>query len=593
MKLTSITIKGFRCWKDVTIYMEDYTCLIGRNDAGKSAALRAIAFLFDPERSWSDTDSCKIEGFSEADPQYVEAMLTGLPTSHPLSSTGILRLRRYNNNRYYYDGKVPDNEYVRKLSEGITKADYRTGVTQESELWTIIPEILRNKQKWGDADRKQVFEILSGAKIIVYVDGEEQVPNDKIAKHFSCYMLEADAKASEEASAKQSSIYGSLANQVITSALNSDDTLRSHFNAYKERLVELTGLDDSDNPKMKELNDVADKLNSYVIEFNGGISAKIVQSSPDIQYPKLTNNLVIQDQWSSGISQFGHGLQRTVVLSLLRLACEQNIASIGADSHYSILIIEEPELYLHPQAERERMKLLEAIANSTNTSLILATHSAFFVDIVKYRGLKLVKRQGDGSSGVHECKSDLRLEDGDQETIKLIKSLNPTASAMFFADQIVLAEGQTEEICIPLIAELLGFNTRDLEVVDCHGASFIPSIQLILEAFGVTYVALFDWDKSKDEARKGYKIAEGGSGRVVLSNTNWEAIADLGNPGDHKPSYYYKKYKIENVKITDELKKVVTAAVNQETYIPEGTISKTEARPKNAMDRNLCDLGIN
>jgi putative ATP-dependent endonuclease of OLD family len=46
MKLTEIRIQNFRSFKDETILLDDYTCLVGPNGSGKSAVLMALNVFF-------------------------------------------------------------------------------------------------------------------------------------------------------------------------------------------------------------------------------------------------------------------------------------------------------------------------------------------------------------------------------------------------------------------------------------------------------------------------------------------------------------------------------------------------------------------
>ncbi len=46
MKLTEIRIQNFRSFKDETIPLDDYTCLVGPNGTGKSAVLMALNVFF-------------------------------------------------------------------------------------------------------------------------------------------------------------------------------------------------------------------------------------------------------------------------------------------------------------------------------------------------------------------------------------------------------------------------------------------------------------------------------------------------------------------------------------------------------------------
>ena len=57
-----------------------------------------------------------------------------------------------------------------------------------------------------------------------------------------------------------------------------------------------------------------------------------------------------------------------------------------------------------------------------------------------------------------------------KEHLKAVRYFHPTRSAMLFADRVILVEGATEQMMIPLLAEEMGLKTGDVEVVDCNGA---------------------------------------------------------------------------------------------------------------------------
>jgi putative ATP-dependent endonuclease of OLD family len=50
MRLESVAIKNFRCYQDeVTVWFDDLTTFIGKNDIGKSSVLEALEIFFNNE----------------------------------------------------------------------------------------------------------------------------------------------------------------------------------------------------------------------------------------------------------------------------------------------------------------------------------------------------------------------------------------------------------------------------------------------------------------------------------------------------------------------------------------------------------------
>ncbi len=84
----------------------------------------------------------------------------------------------------------------------------------------------------------------------------------------------------------------------------------------------------------------------------------------------------------------GEGFQNAIVLAILR-AFEETKRQ-GA-----ILLIEEPEMFLHPQMQRSLYKSLRKIGETNQ--VIYTTHSPHFVSVPEYRDVFLVRRDHEGT----------------------------------------------------------------------------------------------------------------------------------------------------------------------------------------------------
>ena len=64
MKIESVHIENFRAFKDETIFLDDYTCLVGPNGGGKSTVLYALNIFFrETEGSTTDVINLSAEDF--------------------------------------------------------------------------------------------------------------------------------------------------------------------------------------------------------------------------------------------------------------------------------------------------------------------------------------------------------------------------------------------------------------------------------------------------------------------------------------------------------------------------------------------------
>ena len=92
MKLSNVKLVGFRSHHSTEVLLENYTCIIGRNDCGKSAFLRAIRLLLDPRVNPVAEDLTTLEPAQTQ--AYVEAEFVDVPDTWPIGVNGNLKLRR-------------------------------------------------------------------------------------------------------------------------------------------------------------------------------------------------------------------------------------------------------------------------------------------------------------------------------------------------------------------------------------------------------------------------------------------------------------------------------------------------------------------
>jgi putative ATP-dependent endonuclease of the OLD family len=100
-------------------------------------------------------------------------------------------------------------------------------------------------------------------------------------------------------------------------------------------------------------------------------------------------DIIIKDHdFSISANEVGEGFQNAIVLAVLR-AFEETRRS-GA-----IVLIEEPEMFLHPQMQRSLYKTLRKIGETNQ--VIYTTHSPHFVSVPDYRNVLLVRRNEEGT----------------------------------------------------------------------------------------------------------------------------------------------------------------------------------------------------
>ena len=247
----------------------------------------------------------------------------------------------------------------------------------------------------------------------------------------------------------------------------------------------------------------------------------------------------------------GLGIQSAIVVGIFEAARRQQ-ANIG------IVLIEEPEMYLHPQAQRFFHRLLCEMADEGQCQVIYTTHSPIFADMTRFRTVRLLQRPAGGATAatwVREKQDRDYLQD-QLDRRKLDQYMDPTASEALFARRVLLVEGHGDRLAAELVARRLGVDLdgEGLSVVACGGKAAIPFFGRMCQALGIPCFVLHDEDIygadgdeslakwQEDENAKApqqnadIESAIGETSRVFKIQPTLEAVLSIGRSASDKPA---------------------------------------------------------
>lgn len=128
------------------------------------------------------------------------------------------------------------------------------------------------------------------------------------------------------------------------------------------------------------------------------------------------------------------------------------------EEEFDLLLIEEPEAHLHPQLQNTFFEYLNELDKDENFQIIVSSHSPTITAKTKLKNLNILQNKNKKIISTPIRKISLSEDD----LVFLKKFLDVTKSQLFFARGVLLVEGISEAILLPIFAKMMG-KDYDLE----------------------------------------------------------------------------------------------------------------------------------
>lgn len=191
-------------------------------------------------------------------------------------------------------------------------------------------------------------------------------------------------------------------------------------------------------------------------------------------------------------NNISQSLQRKILFSFFKnILNEMKRDKDKSEIYNTILIFEEPELHLNPQASRELYDILIKLSK-IGIQIIIESHSSYFVGIKQYRSICLIKKLYGQVTAFQHTRE---LFNGDEiKNFNMNYWINPDRGEIFFAKKVILVEGQTDKIALSFLAKRLGVYKYRYSIIECGSKGIIPQFIKVLNAYKIPYVAVYDKD---------------------------------------------------------------------------------------------------
>lgn len=541
MKLTRLHIQNFRSCRDVFLQIGNMHALVGANNAGKSSVLRALDFLFNPsaklldeESFWNKDTSLEIRVeaiFSELtdmEKQALGAYLTPDGTFH-MARSARMGTSGESDSDQGEDKIVITQQYKKPEPEPEWIQESHINGNNIKEWWKKKGQLVVNGVSFADflgstkepkvndwKDKAKEFISTHADKIPMkdaWIDNPKGYANVLKGTLPFFVFVPAVRDVSEESKGTKSSPFGKLLYAILDTVTQEKKTKIEDILTEVSKQMNRSG----GAERVDLIAETEKQLNKLLNDFFAGCDLEIQFQTPTLEILLTAPKLYVDDGFRNAVENKGHGLQRAVIFTILRRYAEHMTSSGEGKKRNLILAVEEPELYMHPQAQRTIRRVFRRIAEGGD-QVFFSTHSSLLVDVAYFD--EIIRMEGvfatrDGKktviSNAWQLTMPKMIQDLEARFSKLRGSVtpesmrdlyshayNPRRNEGFFASRIILVEGPTEEYALPIYADVLpgcAFDPQGISVVECGGKGAMDRLFRIFNELHVPCFMLFDYDK--------------------------------------------------------------------------------------------------
>lgn len=474
--ISSVSIHNFRSINKVNLRIGFLSPLVGQNNVGKSNILNAIQWLIKP---------------SALDPSYFRDPKKEISVQADIEGL---------------NDDLLNNHLFEKHAERI-KAFVQNECLK-------IQRVLPAGQKNVASAKLQVFNS----------DSNEFVSNpngiDSALKNLfpEPVRIEAMVDAPEDvAKNKTSSTLGRLIAQLTEPiALQNQKKFDRIFSALTQSL----SCDGEDRPE--ELRNFDIEATEVLSSFFPGLGLSVDFPSPKLPDLLKSGTVKVQEEMDGirrNFTDLGHGAQRSIQMAMVQLLAQrsQNQTELP---RCTLLLIDEPELYLHPQAI-EQIRLSFGRLAQNGYQVIFSTHSPLMIGRNELPQTTIISKN-DRKIGTEANQRALDVvektfSDNRAKQAQMLFEL-ANSKEVLFASRVLLVEGRTEMAILPTLYESITGRTLGADkigLVEMSGCGDLCKAISILNDMGIEAFALTDLDFAFTEGAKKGNILDPEDSRIL------------------------------------------------------------------------------
>lgn len=459
MYIAKLDILNFRCFRNTSVeFQPGINVVLGENNAGKTALLRALRIVFD--RAGRQRPSL---------PDFYQGIVD-ISKAPKISITATLRSSAADT----LDDKALVATWLTKLD-----APWEAQLTYEfflpDEQSSTFSAALGAKP-----DRDHFFHVLDQflpkyvSRTFAGLPENRLVAEPDALAKFDCNTVEAIRDVESEMYTGTKPLLRTMLRQVLDHDADEGETLnrRRHFRTLtQEARSNLTGRMNLDG-----LFQLAKDTGAA----DGG-APTLHDAIDEDDFIAALRLYIAQTPFTVPATHNGLGYNNLVYISLLlaSLQFKASVSRLGQNAAiFPMLLIEEPEAHLHPALQYKLLKYIEKRLSPENSSrqVFLTTHSTH---VTAAAGLDpiicLSLSEIDGDVHVAYPSRVFGESPAGQESRNYVaRYLDATKSNMLFAKGIIFVEGIAEQLLVPSLSQCMGrpIETHHVAVIAVGGVTF-------------------------------------------------------------------------------------------------------------------------
>ena len=449
MKITRLYIKNYKSIKEIDICLSELVnVFIGENSVGKSNIFAAIDWMLGPV--FPSFNNFSKEDYYRGDTSLHVVIRVYFDDGHYLELTNYWNYRGYSKSGLNLDGnQFVTDEIRQRYVSALIGADRKVSDNPATNRWTLLGRLLR------DINARFMKET------VLDPDTREDISKAELFK-----------KEMEK-----------VRNDILFSV--KDENGHNLMQWFVSILGEETA---------RQLNRAPDDFN---VDLN--------MYDPWNFYRTLQ---IIVHEAETGMtfraSELGMGVQASITIAILKAYSKMKL------KNQTPILIDEPELFLHPQGRRNFYRIIRDLAEN-GTQVLLTTHSSEFIDLDHFDEIFVVRkskekgtyiRSAHPQSFVNDFKARYGRETTKSDIMERYRNAfentgdSQKSSEAMFARKVILVEGESEVLILPYLFSLYGYDevAEGVTIVRCGGKSELDRYYRLYSEFGIPAFIIFDGD---------------------------------------------------------------------------------------------------